>query len=107
MKNYNLDYSREYIGASDISHLTFFGMDESDEHNRYKRKVIYFAGDGEYFAYIADEECGIPEHYNKEAEFDNWLRIYDNDICTRNFHAKKINVYRAGGYGCIIQLIKE
>ena len=107
MKNYKLDYSREKIGVSDIACLIFVGMDKSDEHWSIKCEVIEFAGDGDYFAYIVDEECAIPEHYNKEAEFDSWLRIYDDDICTRNFHAKKINVYRAAGYGCIIQLIKE
>lgn len=107
MKNYKLDYNREKIGVSDIACLIFVGMDKSDERNPVKSTVIDFAGDGEYFAYIVDEECEIPEHYNKVAEFDSWLKIYDDEILTSRYYAKKINVYRAAGYGCIIQLIKE
>ena len=54
---------------------------------------------------LVDGKAEIPEYYSKVAEFDKWFRLYDDERRVMNVHADKINVYRAGEYGCIIQII--
>lgn len=98
---YYKDYKKQGIGYSDIASLIMEGVRDGE----LKLERLLFGGDNSYDAYIVDDEAEIPEHYSKVAEFDKWFRLYDDERRVMNVHADKINVYRAGEYGCIIQII--
>lgn len=51
------------------------------------------------------EEAHIGEHYNLVFEGTNWIRIYDDNELTLHAKADVIKIYRAGEFGCIIQLL--
>lgn len=101
MKSYK-EYENITIGFSDIAQLILrFSCQPPVELN--------FGGDGEYGAYIVDEDAEIGAHYHEVARGDYWAWIYDDygkslNIDT-NDNAGEIVVYRAGDYGCIIQII--
>lgn len=101
MKNYKL-YEKQIIGASDIASLLFVGPFDG-----LKAEIVHYAGDGTYSAYIVDDDAAIGDNYEPAAEFRCWLKIYDDEDKTREYHANKIQVYRAGGYGTIIKLSKN
>jgi hypothetical protein len=67
---------------------------------------LYFGYDGGYSAYIVDGEAEIGHYYVKIATFYHWLKIYDDDGLECKFDGEEINVFRAGDFGCIIQIIK-
>lgn len=50
-------------------------------------------------------EIVIGSHYRKVASFSHWLKIYDDNELVTEYSASEINVYRAGEYGCVIQLL--
>ena len=101
MKNYK-DYEKKLIGDSDIAALITVGCGE----NGLKTGMIHFGEDGNYLAYIVDQDAEIAEHYKKIDSFTHWLKIYDDWGLTLYVCGKEINVYRAGEMGCIIQVIK-
>ena len=106
MKNYK-DYEKQCIGASDIASLILRGINTNGE---LELKSLKFGGDGVYWAYVADADTEIPEHYTQVAEFKHWMQIYDDAVAVATFRTKGneiIKVYRAGMYGCIIQRAKE
>lgn len=103
MKNYK-DFEKMYIGDSDIASLILAGF---KENIGLSLKELHFSEDASYNAYVVDEECNIPEHYEFVESFDCWLKIYDDTELVCRFSAEKINVYRAGNFGCIIQLINK
>lgn len=100
MKSYR-DYDKEFIGESDVAAVTIIGPC-GDE---LVAKIIKFGGDGDYRAYIVDEEAEIGAHYEEVARFKIWAKVVDDSAIQREFHADEIVIYRAGEYGCIIQLI--
>lgn len=86
------DFPTRYIGSSDIASLILVGC--------YKNlglvmKPLHFG-----------EDVEIGSHYEKIATFNSWLKIYDDEELTFDVSAKEINIFRAGEYGCIIQIIK-
>lgn len=99
MKSYK-DYIQDYIGSSDVAALTAIGFDGHEV----AAKVISFGGDDAYMAYIVDENAAIGDHYSEVARFKSWAKIVD-DSEMQKFYADEIVIYRAGEYGCIIQLI--
>lgn len=103
MKRYYKEYLKKTIGDSDIAALIAVGV----TNGTLTTQAISFGGDNEYTAYIVDSECDIPLHYDKAATFNKWCRIYDDTGLTQCFEADEINVYRAGDYGCIIELINK
>ena len=103
MKNYK-EYDRELIGASDIATLILAG--HRDNIGLCLEK-LNFGEDNEYKAYIVDEDAEIGSHYKLIAEFNCWLKIYDDDSLSYKCKADTIKVYRAGEMGCIIQLINR
>jgi hypothetical protein len=103
MKNYK-DFDKSFIGASDTATLILAGYQEG---KGIVATTLDFGEDGIYKAYIVDDETEIGSHYTKVATFNSWLKIYDDDELTSRIKAKEINIYRAGDFGCIIQLIKE
>lgn len=106
MKSYK-EYDREFIGDSDIAALIFVGTTKDG----LKANILNFGSDGRYNAYIVDENAKIGDHYTLEMEFETssgfraWLKIYDDVGLMADYKADKIRVYRAGDFGCIIQLI--
>lgn len=95
------EYEKQYIGNSDIASLILAGSSP----NGMKLYDLHFGIDDSYQAYIVDDKAVIGEHYHLEAEFNIWLKIYDDDSLVKRFNADIIRVYRAGMQGCIIQLI--
>lgn len=104
MKKYK-DYGKEYIGYSDIASLILAGY---DKERGLLLKELHFGCDGSYNAYIVnDKNVEIGSHYNKVAEYDSQMKIYDDQELTKVFKADKIIVYRAAEMGCIIQLVNN
>jgi len=116
MKNYK-EYAKTYIGGSDFAALTVTAFGE----NGLTASVLRFGSDGEYQAYIVDAECEIPAHYKNVLHIEpyqvtffdgtrgapsGWVRVYDDEAITykAGFH-NGLNIYRAGDFGCIIQLL--
>lgn len=100
MKTYR-DFTKKYIGASDIASLILVGCGD----NGLNLKELSFGEDGSYHAYVVDENnVKIGSHYHKVAEFNSWMKIYDDEELVKVFRAEKIIVYRAAEMGCIIWL---
>ena len=104
MKTYK-DFGKEYIGSSDIASLILAGYVEG---KGFEFKKLYFGQDDSYSAYIVEgDDVEIGSHYSKVAEFNSWMKIYDDNELTKSFYADRIVVYRAAEMGCVIQLIHE
>lgn len=100
-----MDYhkcQKEYIGFSDVASLVVRTL---DEQSMQKLHLLEFAGDGSYSAYIADSKTEIGKHYSLVCEGHYWMWIYSDDSRVSQFDGNIIRVYRAGGYGCIIQIL--
>lgn len=104
MKTYK-DFETIYIGGSDVASLIMMGLKETGR----SLEFLNFGEDGEYYAYLIhrkeNEPVEIGEHYKKVATFTNWLKIYDDYESTLDIKGRVINVYRAGEFGCIIEVI--
>lgn len=100
MKSYK-EYEKRSLGGSDMAALIMVGS--SDEG--VKTDLLKFGEDGGYSAYLVDGEAEIGAHYSKVATFTHWITIYDDDSCVFRSRGREINVYRAGEFGCIIQVI--
>lgn len=96
MKHYK-EFQKEHIGESDIASLTIRSGNNVDKLN--------FGEDGNYEAYIVTEVAHIGEHYSLVFEGTNWIRIYDDTELTFLAYADVIKIYRAGDFGCVIQLL--
>lgn len=92
--NENYKKKMAFVGESDIAALVAVAPGGP--------QFIRFGEDGGYEAYIVEEET-IPEHYTKVAEFDYWLKIFDDSELTLELKAPKIEIYRAGSFGMIIK----
>ena len=88
---------KDYIGASDIAELTLCCNGE--------KTPLHFGEDGTYHAYIVHGTCDIPLHYAEVAQFKDKIDIIDDDGFVTCYEANVIRVYRAGEFGCIIQLL--
>lgn len=100
MKSYK-DFKEDYIGSSDIAALIAVGCGKRG----IKSEIIHFFEDASYDAYIVNGEAEISSHYIEVATFNHWLKIYDDNELVKEFKADTIKVYRAGDFGCIIQLL--
>ncbi len=100
MKNYKF-YETISLGSSDIATLILSGIKDSTGLSLEK---LTFGEDGNYSAYLVDAEAEIGSHYTLVNEFTKWLKIYDDDECMADLSADIIKIYRAGEFGCIIQL---
>lgn len=105
MKDHH-DYPKEFIGCSDISILTFVGLDDL---SHVEASAITYGGDGDYLAYIVDEKCEIPSHYTLVGKFKQWLKIYDDAGLSYKLSDAGYTyyVYRAASFGTIIQKCKD
>jgi hypothetical protein len=102
MKNYK-EFEQVIIGESDIAVLALVGCRGEEG---LVTELLYFGEDGIYRAYLVDEEAEIGKHYTLKATFNHWLKIYDDDELAFKVYAKEIRIYRAGDFGCVIQIIK-
>lgn len=102
MKTYK-DYEKTYIGSSDMAFLIIVGGGE----NGVRYVHLKFGEDGEYMAYIVDDDCPIPKHYRLKHTFNRWIQIYDDDGKVIEIESDIIKVYQAGAFGCIIQKSKK
>lgn len=100
MKSYK-DFGKEYIGSSDIASLVMVGYKEGEG---VVPQMLNFGRDGSYRGYIVKGSAEIGEHYEKVCEYENWLRLYDDNGLTWRFTGERITVYRAGEMGCIFQI---
>ena len=101
MKTYK-DFEKQYIGSSDIASLILAGCKIGEG---FVTIPLHFGQDDSYSAYIVEGEVEIGNHYEKRADFDSWLKIYDDEGLVKQFKGKKIIVYRAAEMGCIIQIL--
>ena len=97
------EYDRVYIGCSDIASLVLAG---NKRNEGLKLHDLNLGIDGSYRAYIVDDKAIIGEQYHLEAEFNTWLKIYDDNGLVKDFKADTIRVYRIGMH-CIIQLLDK
>lgn len=102
MKTYK-DFKKQYIGSSDIASLILAGYKEGEG---FITMPLHFWQDGSYSAYIVEGEAEIGSHYEKRAEFNSWLKVYDDEGLVKRFKGNKIIVYRAAEMGCIIRIIQ-
>ena len=102
MKNYK-EFEQQFIGDSDIATIILVGC-RSEEG--IKTEQLHFGKDGSYKAYIVDADAEIGSHYRKVATFNHWLKTYDDAGLTYKVDGKEINIYRAGDFGCVIQVIE-
>lgn len=70
-----------------------------------RKTPLHFGEDGTYHAYIVHGTCDIPLHYAEVAQFKDKIDIIDDDGFVTCYEANVIRVYRAGEFGCIIQLL--
>lgn len=92
----------------ELDHPLRYELLEYDEIKKFPCKVIdlHFGEDGMYTAYIITEETKVPDHYEKIADGECWIKIYDDESLTLELNAHSIEVYRAGSLGCLIRLSK-
>lgn len=98
MKNYK-DFEKRFIGESDIASLTVRSVD--------KVTTLNFGGDGAYRAYIVKGDAQIGAHYELVFAGEKWVRIYDDFGKSFEAYADMIKIYKAGNFGCIIQLLNK
>lgn len=93
------DFSRVFIGDSDIGALIVAGGDM-------KPQYLNFGEDGKYTAYVITGGAGVEigSHYRHILTACGYVKIYDDEGLTFSAHAEKINIYRAGEFGCIVEL---
>lgn len=96
------DFKTVHLGCSDIATLI---MDGCRKDKGMEPQHLYFGEDGSYSAYLVDDpDAEIGSHYSHVATFEKWLKIYDDEGLVFRCDAREIKVYRAGEFGCIIQL---
>ena len=101
MKNYKK--KEILLGESDIATLILAGCGD----NGVITHALNFNCDGAYTAYLCDADQEVPSHYEKVWECHTWLKVYDDSELMQtieNMIERKIEVYRAGNYGCLIRL---
>ena len=91
MRSYK-EYEKVYLGGSDVAAITVTGCGEDG----LKAEI-----------YLVDENAEIGSHYKLDATFNTWINVYDDDERTYHIYPSpgaEIKIYRAGDFGCIIQI---
>lgn len=89
-------YPMVSLGGSDIASLILRAPGKLSD--------LFMGEDGEYSAYVVDEECLIPSRYTQAFECESWLRVYDDENMVKKFRGDVIRVFRCGAFGIIIQI---
>ena len=101
MKSYK-EYKTQNIGLSvTLESLLLLGC----QNGIVVPQLLPFNTNDRFSAYVVDEEAEIDSSFHVAADFDEWLRIYDNDALANYYEADRIIVYRDSENECIIQLI--
>lgn len=90
------------LGCSDIAVLTV--RDPMGLHE------IFMDEDGKYTAHIVTNWMNyeIPKHYAPHISLRDWMWVYDDEGCVlRIENAERIDIYRAGHRGILINIIGE
>ena len=95
----------KYIGFSDIASLVLRGSRGVDGFPTVQE--LFFGGDGDYYAHVVKDGEKVPSHYELCYSCKGWLKIYGDRECEAEFRGGRINVYRAGQYGCTIEVLTE
>ena len=106
MQKHYKEYKQKYLGSSDTASLTIRFFDKESESVCHE--LLTFVCDGDYDAYIVDENAKIGEHY--KCVFDKavkWLHIIDDFDVSFKTKANHVKIYRSGNYGCIVQVFGE
>lgn len=98
MKDHH-EYHKIPLGESDVATIVL--------RSKCISYVLSFGEDGGYSAYLVDEECEIPDRYELMWACVGWLWIYDDKQRTVKIDADRIDIYRCGMKGCIIQTFGE
>jgi hypothetical protein len=99
MKKYT-DFKKKYLGFGERYFFTLVGFKEEEIES----EVVHTAYE-ELYAFIVDEnEVEIGKDWTLEAEFNTYMRVYDDEKLTHECWAKKILVYCSGAMW-IIHLI--
>ena len=100
MKKYYKDYNIEVLGSSDSARLKIIDSVGGISY-------INFNADGGYNAYIVDENAEIGAHYKLINTYHDYIVVCDDMGISNVFKAYMIKIYRAGNFGCIVQLINK
>lgn len=92
-----------HVGGSDRASLFAIGF---DVNYGWRFVPIHFGADDSYKAYICTEQAEIGAHYHLVGELYHEIRIIDDDDgnCTFEASADRINLWRAGEFGFVVQL---
>ncbi len=95
---FNYKEEKINLGMSDIASVIVYTPDTLRE--------LCFGEDGCYSAYIThNAKESIPSHYRLEFTVEGpWLIIYDDNEATAKLTGKRFNIFRAGEFGCIIDI---
>lgn len=105
MKRPYKDFPKLDIGGSDSAYLTVNSTEDINGNISNADHELKFGEDGDYKAYITYGDVEIGSHYKKKLEFNNAkITISDDDGPSFFALAEKITIYRAGEFGCIIDL---
>lgn len=66
--------------------------------------------DGRYSAHVVENwtKCDIPNHYMPYITTYGWMWVYDDEGCVlRIDNAERVEVYRAGNRGILLNIIGE
>ena len=84
------------LGFSDIARLIISSPKGVQE--------LKFGSDGTYNAYIVSSDMVIPNHYSHIMSCEGWMKVYDDEGLTWEKYADKIDIFRAGDFGCILKV---
>lgn len=114
MKDHH-EYKKIPLGDSDIATLIVYGKLDTAVTGSYRWTFgkdgttipfkLQFGEDGDYSAYLVDDECRVPESYELRLSGKVWLKIYDDHGLVFSERCQEWRIYRRGVFGCIIQLI--
>lgn len=95
---FNYKAEKINLGTSDIASVIVYSPGTLRE--------LYFGEDGCYSAYIThNAKDSIPSHYTLKFTADGpWLKVYDDNEATVNLTGKRFNIFRAGEFGCVIDI---
>jgi hypothetical protein len=100
---YNYKERAEDIGSSQYGCIILLGVKEPFG---LRAELLKFTSIQNYTAYIL-EDIEPPKFYHLFSSFEKWLSVYDENALTRTYKSDKINVFRAGDVGVIIQLVND
>lgn len=100
MKHYKDNIN--YIGFSDYGSLILAGHVNTQG---FTIRELKFGCDGEFWGYEIDQTYDVSDQYDLVAEFNDWMKIYDDSKLVKHYKGRKIKVYRTGDFGALIQIL--